>query len=76
MYPTDKEKDWGAWALHADLPLNQTSENGEVLIACEWLLSSVSQTIRTAAGHDAYRSILRLALGEKNTQSRHRATMY
>ena len=38
MYPTDQEKDWGAWALHADLPLNQTSENGDVLIACEWLL--------------------------------------
>ena len=37
MYPTDQEKDWGAWALHADLPLNQTSENGDVLIACEWL---------------------------------------
>ena len=38
MYPTDKEKDWGAWASHDDLPLNQTSENGDVLIACEWLL--------------------------------------
>ena len=27
--------------------------------------NSVSQTIRTATGHDTYRSILRLALGEK-----------
>ena len=38
VYSKDEEKDWKAWAFHADLPLNKTSGTGEVLIACEWLL--------------------------------------
>ena len=38
QYSNDDQKDWKAWAFHADLPLNETSGTGEVLIASEWLL--------------------------------------
>ena len=37
-YSNDDQKEWKAWAFHADLPLKQTSGTGEVLIASEWLL--------------------------------------
>ena len=38
QYSNDDQKDWKAWAFHADLPLKETSGTGEVLIASEWLL--------------------------------------
>jgi len=31
------EKDYEAWAFHGDLPLQHITEDGQVLIACEWL---------------------------------------
>ena len=37
IYPYDKScKDYGAWAFHGDLPLQQIAEDGQVLIASEW----------------------------------------
>ena len=37
IYPYDKSgKDYGAWAFHSDLPLQQSAEDGQVLIASEW----------------------------------------
>ena len=38
QYSNNDEKDWKAWAFHGDLPLRQTSDTGEVLIASEWVL--------------------------------------
>jgi hypothetical protein len=38
QYSNHDEKDWKAWAFHGDLPLKQTSDTGEVLIASEWML--------------------------------------
>ena len=35
-YPNDKVKDWGAWAFHADLPMQHINDNGDVLLNCEW----------------------------------------
>ena len=29
-------RDWGAWAFHGDLPLQESAEDGQVLIASEW----------------------------------------
>ena len=38
LYPNDKSgRDYGAWAFHGDLPLQHKTEDGQVLIACEWL---------------------------------------
>ena len=37
IYPNDTSgRDYGAWAFHGDLPLQKSSEDGQVLIACEW----------------------------------------
>ena len=39
-YPGDCSKDWGAWAFHADLPMEDKDENGAVLLKCEWQIFS------------------------------------
>ena len=31
-----EDKDWGAWAFHADVPMNQKAEGGDLLISCDW----------------------------------------
>ena len=35
-YSGDCSKDWGAWAFHADLPMEHKDANGAVLLKCEW----------------------------------------
>ena len=35
-YKGDISKDWGAWAFHADLPMNAKDSDGAVLLMCEW----------------------------------------
>jgi hypothetical protein len=37
-YPKDTSgTDYGVWAFHGDLPLHERAEDGQVLIACEWM---------------------------------------
>jgi hypothetical protein len=37
-FPGDKANtDYGVWAFHGDLPLHERAEDGQVLIASEWM---------------------------------------
>ena len=37
VYSRDKSKDYGAWAFHGDLPLEETDADGHWLIVSEWV---------------------------------------
>ena len=35
-YPNDKDKNWGAWALHGDMLMEHLDNTGAVLLKCQW----------------------------------------